>query len=121
MPRHNGPALTLLADPTRLQIVKLLLEQPMRPRHLARKLEVSKYAISRHLAVLHEANIVERRPSMVDRRGYLYALRPEISNDVIAWLTGTGLGAPDGRRRNHVRPTDRTLGRYREQLQPPGS
>ncbi len=84
MPKHSGAALALLADPVRQQIVEMLLDRPLRPFHLAHEIGVSKFSISRHLAVLRAAGLVERRRSFVDVRGYLYALRPGVKEQATA-------------------------------------
>lgn len=54
-----------LADGTRLKIVRLLLEHRRCVRALARELELSEAAVSQHLKVLREADIV-----IGQRRGY---------------------------------------------------
>lgn len=63
-----------LADETRLQIARLVAEDPRSTKELAELLSLSDSAISRHLKILESAGLVQGR-----RDGYfvLYALRPE--------------------------------------------
>ena len=51
-----------LADPTRFAIVEQLLEKgEMTAGELAQPFEVSRPAISRHLRILEDAGVIERR------------------------------------------------------------
>ena len=51
--------LRALADPTRLRLVKVLLEGPAGVNDLADRLGITQYNASRHLKVLRQAKIVE--------------------------------------------------------------
>ncbi len=51
--------LKALADDTRLRIVKLLLEKPLRVGQIAEALGVSTYNVSKHLRVLREVDLVK--------------------------------------------------------------
>ncbi len=57
--------LKALADETRLKIVKLLLTHDLCVGAIARKLGISKAAVSQHMKVLREANLVKGT-----KRGY---------------------------------------------------
>jgi len=96
-------------------MMEALCAQPQRPVLLARKLRVSKFAVSRHLATLLEAGLVERRRSMADRRGYLYVLPPELAWEIKAWLAGTAIDKRHPTSAAFVRPSDvaRRAGRLR--------
>ena len=51
-------ALTAFADPTRRRILETLLEAPSSVGVLADRLPVSRHAVSQHLRVLKDANLV---------------------------------------------------------------
>ena len=73
----------VIADPTRRAILDLLLrgEQPV--KQLAEPFTMSLPAISQHLQILCEANLVEMRKSGRQR---LYKLKPEPLEQVSAWI-----------------------------------
>lgn len=50
-----------LADPTRLAIVGMLVSQELTVLEIASSFEISQPAISRHLKVLEDAGMIERR------------------------------------------------------------
>lgn len=66
--------LRALGDETRLQITRMVAEQPRSTKELAELLKLSDSAISRHLKILDAAGVVTKQ-----RDGYfvLYQLRPE--------------------------------------------
>ncbi|MCW5696725.1 MAG: winged helix-turn-helix transcriptional regulator [Bauldia sp.] len=73
-----------LADPTRLAIVeRLLAEGETTAGDIAEPFAVSKPAVSRHLKVLEEAGVIERR---VDRQWRRYRVRSEAMGEIDAWL-----------------------------------
>ena len=58
----NGVRLEALGDPTRRAVFELLRDGPLAVGELARRLPVSRPAVSQHLRVLKEAGlVVERR------------------------------------------------------------
>jgi DNA-binding transcriptional ArsR family regulator len=57
----NGHPLDALGDPTRRQIFELLRSGPRSVGELAGDLPVSRPAVSQHLRVLEEANLVTHR------------------------------------------------------------
>jgi DNA-binding transcriptional ArsR family regulator len=69
---HSG--LDALGDPTRRAIIESLLEGPKPVGELARGFPVSRPAISHHLRILKEANLVIDQ-AVGNRR--LYSLNPE--------------------------------------------
>ena len=73
----------VIADPTRRAILDLLLrgEQPV--KQLAEPFAISLPAISQHLQVLCEADLVEMRKLGRQR---LYKLKPEKLRKVSAWV-----------------------------------
>lgn len=88
--RASAPAVSLsdeafsaLSDPTRRAVLDLL-RSGMRPAgEIARSFTVSRPAISKHLAVLRRAHLVEERR---EGRHRLYQLNPEPLKAVDSWL-----------------------------------
>ena len=73
-----------LADPTRLAIVERLLAEGERSAgDIAAPFAISKPAISKHLRVLEEAGLIERR---VDRQWRMVRVRPETIRAVDDWV-----------------------------------
>jgi DNA-binding transcriptional ArsR family regulator len=76
-------AFAALADPTRRAVLDLL-RAGMRPAgEIARSFTVSRPAISKHLAVLRRAHLVEERR---DGRHRMYQLNPAPLKAVDSWL-----------------------------------
>lgn len=73
----------VLADPTRRQILNLLLERPRLVGELTDRLNISQPGISKHLRVLREAKLVQVRQ---DAQRRWYELRPDPLAEVQAWL-----------------------------------
>jgi DNA-binding transcriptional ArsR family regulator len=76
-------ALTALADPTRRAIVESLADGPLPVGELARRLPVTRPAVSQHLQVLKRAGLVSERAEGTRR---LYRLDPRGLAEVRAWL-----------------------------------
>ena len=73
-----------LADPTRLAIVERLLAEGERSAgEIAAPFAMSKPAISKHLRVLEDAGLIERR---VDRQWRVCRVRPETIRAVDQWM-----------------------------------
>lgn len=76
-------ALRALADPTRRQILRLVAIQERSAGELAKHFAMSRPAVSQHLAVLRNANLIHVRPNAQQR---LYSLHTEgmeaVFNDV---------------------------------------
>lgn len=72
-----------LGDPTRLAIVERLLDRgPQNAGELGDVAAVSAPAISRHLKVLRQANLVTRT---IEGQRRIYAVRPEAVQAISAW------------------------------------
>ena len=71
---YQSDALTALADPTRRAIFESLASRPQAVGELARKMPVSRPAVSQHLRVLKEAGLVSDRPAGTRR---IYQLEPD--------------------------------------------
>jgi DNA-binding transcriptional ArsR family regulator len=54
-----GAVLDALADPTRRAVFEIVAEQPLSVSGIAERLPVSRPAVSQHLRVLREAQLVE--------------------------------------------------------------
>lgn len=76
-------ALAAVADPTRRQILDLLVDAEVTAGELAAAFPVSRPAVSRHLRVLREAGLVRVRG---DGRRRLYALDPRPLRELDTWL-----------------------------------
>jgi DNA-binding transcriptional ArsR family regulator len=76
-------ALAALADPTRRRIVELLAERERSAGELAAHFEVSRPAVSRHLRVLREHNLVRSRERGTQR---LYSLEAAPLAELDAWI-----------------------------------
>ena len=76
--------LRALADPTRREILTLLRAGPLTAGQIAERFPVSAAAVSRHLSVLKEADLVRDR-----REGkYLYyELNASVLEEILLWLT----------------------------------
>ena len=73
-----------LADPTRLAIVERLLREGEKSAgDLSAPFAMSKPAISRHIRVLEDSGLIERR---VQRQFRICRVRPEAINAVGSWV-----------------------------------
>jgi DNA-binding transcriptional ArsR family regulator len=76
-------AFEIVAEPTRREILDLLIDGPRPVGELVRETGQSQPNTSRHLRILREAGLVESRPEGQRR---LYALRPEGLAELERWL-----------------------------------
>lgn len=89
-----GAVFEALADPTRRSVLRDVAERgPLTATELAAALPVSRQAIAKHLAVLHEAGLVSRARAGRETR---FAATPAPMTDAARWLSTTG-GAWDDR------------------------
>ena len=72
-----------LADPTRRELLELLLAQEQSITALAKHFPVSRVAVSKHLDVLEKVGLVQERKVGREHR---YQLNPEPLRDAYAWL-----------------------------------
>jgi DNA-binding transcriptional ArsR family regulator len=73
-----------LSDPTRLAIVERLLREGERSvGEIAKPLPLTLPAVSRHMRVLEQAGLVERR---VDRQWRRYRVRAQALRDLDKWM-----------------------------------
>jgi DNA-binding transcriptional ArsR family regulator len=78
--------LAALADPHRRRVVDLLSQGPRAAGDLARELELTPPAMSRHLRTLRQSGLVEESHPTFDARVRIYALRPEPMVHLLRWL-----------------------------------
>ena len=76
-------ALAVLADPTRRALLDLLRREPLPVGELARRMPVSRPAVSKHLRLLSTAGLVEHTPRGTRN---LYALAPAGFTVAQQWL-----------------------------------
>jgi DNA-binding transcriptional ArsR family regulator len=76
-------ALAALAEPTRREIVRLVSGAELSVGEIASRFDVTRPAISQHLRVLKEANLVSERRDGTRR---LYRARPETLAELRAYL-----------------------------------
>jgi len=72
-----------LADPSRLQIVGLLLREPLPVGTVAERLGLRQPQASKHLRALSDAGLVEVSP---DAQRRIYALRAQPFQEIDGWL-----------------------------------
>jgi DNA-binding transcriptional ArsR family regulator len=85
---NAGAVFAALADPTRREVMRLLGERPgLTASALAGELPVSRQAIAKHLAILHEAGLADAEREGRETR---YRLTPAPMNDAMAWMAHTG-------------------------------
>lgn len=80
---YDYAAMTALSDPTRRAVFELVAERPRSVADLARSLPVSQPAVSQHLKVLRDAELVRS-----DKRGTrsIYRLDPKGLERLRDWL-----------------------------------
>jgi DNA-binding transcriptional ArsR family regulator len=78
--------LAALADPYRRRTIDLLGEGPRRASDLARALDVTPPAMSRHLRVLRQSGLVQEEHPEFDARVRIYSLRPGAIQELREWL-----------------------------------
>ncbi|MCB0646303.1 MAG: winged helix-turn-helix transcriptional regulator [Saprospiraceae bacterium] len=72
-----------IADPTRRAIILLLATGSMTPNALAEHFDTSRQAVSRHLQILSECEIVTARQS---GREMIYEVNSEKMKDIEKWI-----------------------------------
>lgn len=83
-----GAVFGALADPTRRHLVEMLAAEPgATATGLASSLPISRQAVAKHLKLLDEAGLVNRRRS---GREALFELDPEPLAEAVAWIGTVG-------------------------------
>lgn len=75
--------LRALSDPTRREILNLLKHGTMSAGDLAAKFEMSAAAVSRHLAVLKEAELVRDKR---DGKFIYYTINASVLEEILLWV-----------------------------------
>jgi DNA-binding transcriptional ArsR family regulator len=72
-----------IADPTRRAILVLIAAQAMTPNTLAEKFETSRQAVSKHIRILAECQLLTMKKS---GREIYYHFNPQKVNEIDLWL-----------------------------------
>jgi DNA-binding transcriptional ArsR family regulator len=90
-PRAAGQQLDLafgaLADSSRREVLRLLLQRPRRPGELAECIAMSPQALSRHLRVLRRAGLIAEQGVDGDARARMYSVHPAAFQPVQSWMS----------------------------------
>lgn len=84
--------LRALADPTRREILRLLRRGRMSAGEIAERFPVSGAAISRHLAVLREADLISDQR---EGKFIFYELNASVLEEIMLFLSELKGGSPD--------------------------
>ncbi len=76
--------LKALSDPIRREILNLLKAGPMAAGDIAGKFDVTGAAVSRHLAVLKEADLIRDNR---DGKFIFYELNASVLEEILLWIT----------------------------------
>jgi DNA-binding transcriptional ArsR family regulator len=87
-PHDVGPVFAALADPTRREVLRSLAQQPgLTASRLAGELPMTRQAVSKHLAALSGAGLVEARREGRETR---YILTPAPLAGAMQWMSDVG-------------------------------
>ncbi len=78
--------LSALADPVRRQVIELLHHRPYKAGDLARQAGMSAPAMSRHLRLLRQNELIEETHGGADARIRTYRLKSERLHELKGWL-----------------------------------
>ena len=76
--------LKALSDPIRREILNLLKAGPMSAGDIAGKFDVTAAAVSRHLSVLKEADLIRDKR---DGKFIYYELNASVLEEILLWIT----------------------------------
>ena len=76
--------LKALSDPIRREILNLLKAGPMAAGDIAAKFDVTGAAVSRHLSVLKEADLIRDKR---DGKFIFYELNASVLEEILLWIT----------------------------------
>ena len=76
--------LKALSDPIRREILNLLKAGPMAAGDIAAKFDVTGAAVSRHLSVLKEADLIRDNR---DGKFIFYELNASVLEEILLWIT----------------------------------
>lgn len=72
-----------IADPTRRAILTLIAMQALTPNALAEQFDMTRQAVSKHIKVLHECELIKAEQS---GREIYYQLNPQKMQEIDQWL-----------------------------------
>ncbi len=72
-----------IADPTRRAILTLIAVQALTPNAMAEKFDMSRQAVSKHIKVLQECELIKPKPS---GREIYYHLNPQKMQEIDQWI-----------------------------------
>lgn len=72
-----------IADPTRRAILVLIATQALTPNALAERFHTSRQAVSKHIRILHECELLEQRK---EGREIYYQLKINKMKEIDQWL-----------------------------------
>lgn len=76
--------LKALSDPIRREILNLLKSGPLAAGDIAARFEVTGAAVSRHLSVLKEADLIRDKR---DGKFIFYELNASVLEEILLWIT----------------------------------
>jgi DNA-binding transcriptional ArsR family regulator len=79
-------AFAALADQSRREMIRMLLQKPRRAGELAACVDMSPQALSRHLRVLRKAGLVSEQGIEDDARVRIYSVHPAAFQPVQQWM-----------------------------------
>ena len=74
---------TAIADPTRRAILTLIAVQALTPNAMAEKFDMSRQAVSKHIKVLHECELIKSEQS---GREIYYHFNPKKMKEIDKWI-----------------------------------
>ena len=72
-----------IADPTRRAILMLIAFQALTPNAMAEKFDMTRQAVSKHIKVLHECDLITAKPS---GREIYYHFNPQKLQEFDNWI-----------------------------------
>ncbi|ANC79387.1 transcriptional regulator [Fictibacillus phosphorivorans] len=82
-PAEKHDVFKAIADPTRREVLRLLAENERPISEIAHHFEMSRTAVTKHLQILTEAELISGRK---EGREKIYQLHPEPLTEVKQWL-----------------------------------
>jgi DNA-binding transcriptional ArsR family regulator len=83
---HLNAAFAALADASRREIIRLLLQRPRRAGEIAESIQMSPQALSRHLRVLRKAGLAAEQGFEDDARVRIYSVPAAAFQPVQNWV-----------------------------------
>jgi DNA-binding transcriptional ArsR family regulator len=83
---HLNAAFGALSDASRREIIRLLLQKPLRAGEIAEAIQMSPQALSRHLRVLRRAGLVAEQGIEIDARVRVYSVPTAAFQPVQDWV-----------------------------------